>query len=48
VEPEILGARAVLLGSVKLKVDHPAPAEELYVSPLFRRRRAYAEDTGLP
>ena len=38
----------VLLGCVKSKLDVPAPAEELYVSPLFRKRRAYAEFLGQP
>ena len=43
-----LPADLVLLGCVKSKLDVPAPAEELYVSPLFRKRRAYAESTGQP
>ena len=38
----------VLIGCVKMKLDHAAPAEELYVSPLFRKRRAFAESTGRP
>ena len=33
----------VLVGCVKLKGPLPAPADELYISPLFKRRRAYAE-----
>jgi hypothetical protein len=40
--------RAVLVGCVKTKLHHPAPAEDLYISPLFRRRRAYAEAAGVP
>jgi len=39
---------AVLVGCVKLKGDHPVPAEDLYVSPLFLKRREYAESSGLP
>ncbi len=38
----------VLIGCVKLKLAHDAPAENLYVSPLFRKRRAYAERSGKP
>ena len=38
----------VLIGCVKLKLAHDAPAENLYVSPLFRRRRVYAERSGKP
>jgi hypothetical protein len=33
----------VLVGCVKLKGPVAAPAEDLYVSPLFKRRRAFAE-----
>ncbi len=36
-------ARVVLLGCSKQKLDHPAPARELYASPLFRRSLAFAE-----
>lgn len=50
--PSIVGAErdlvAVLVGCVKSKQNVPARAEELYTSPLFRRRRAYAESSGLP
>ncbi|GAA0628467.1 hypothetical protein GCM10009547_35140 [Sporichthya brevicatena] len=42
------GRRVVLVGCVKTKLDHAAPAEDLYVSPLFRRRREFAESTGRP
>lgn len=39
-----MAARHVLLiGCVQTKLDHPAPAAELFTSPLFRARRAYAE-----
>lgn len=38
----------VLVGCVKSKLDVPAPAEDLNVSPLFRKRRAYAESTRQP
>ena len=40
--------RVVLLGCVKLKLDHPAPAKDLYFSPLWNGRRAYAEAAGCP
>jgi hypothetical protein len=42
------GRSVVLVGGVKWKRDHPAPAEELYASPLFRHRREFAELTGPP
>lgn len=42
------GARLVLIGCVKTKVGHPAPAKDLYDSPLWRKRRRYAESTGMP
>ncbi len=32
-----------LVGCGKTKLDHPAPAQDLYVSPLFRAARRYAE-----
>lgn len=38
----------VLLGCVKSKRPSPAPARDLYTSPLFARRRAYAEGVGVP
>lgn len=38
----------VLVGCVKTKLDRPAPARDLYVSPLFRKARAYAEQSGAP
>ena len=41
-------SRVVLLGCVKLKLEHRAPAKDLYVSPLWNRRRAYAEAAGCP
>jgi hypothetical protein len=40
--------RVILLGCVKLKVGHRAPAKDLYRSPLWRGRRAYAEASGRP
>ena len=43
-----LPARVVLLGCVKHKLDHPAPAKSLYVSPLWLGRRAYAQASGNP
>ena len=42
------GARIVLIGCVKTKRPTPAPAADLYISPLFDRRRAYAEDSDAP
>lgn len=41
-------ADVVLVGCVKTKLPVAAPASELYVSALFRKRRAYAEATGKP
>jgi hypothetical protein len=41
-------ARVILLGCVKLKVDHRAAAKDLYRSPLWAGRRAYAEASGHP
>lgn len=38
----------VLLGCVKSKASRPLPARDLYISELFRRRRAYAEASGKP
>ncbi|GAB3171877.1 hypothetical protein GCM10027259_07710 [Micromonospora palomenae] len=42
-EPGEIQADIALIGCVKTKLDHPAPARDLYVSPLFIRRRAYVE-----
>jgi hypothetical protein len=36
-----------LVGCVKSKVEGVHPARDLYVSPLFRKRRAYVEARGL-
>lgn len=41
-------ADVVLIGCVKTKADGPARARDLYTSPLFARRRAYAEHGGRP
>jgi hypothetical protein len=38
----------VLVGCVKRKLSHTAPAQDLYDSPLFRKERAYAEASGAP
>ena len=38
----------VLIGCVKTKLPTPAPAKDLYTSPLFVRRRAYAELSKAP
>jgi hypothetical protein len=40
--------RLLLVGCVKTQLDGPAPAEELFVSELFRRRRRHAEAAGSP
>jgi hypothetical protein len=37
--------RVGLVGCVKTKLDRPAPARDLYVSPLFRGRRRWVERT---
>lgn len=39
-------ADVVLVGCVKSKLSHAAPAKDLYISPLFRKERAYAETAG--
>lgn len=41
--PEKQAVDVVLVGCVKLKADVALPAEDLYTSPLFKRRRAFAE-----
>lgn len=41
-------ADVVLVGCVKRKLDHAAPAKDLYTSPLFRKERRYAEASGRP
>lgn len=42
-------ADLILIGCTATKLDHRAPAAELYMpSDLFRRRRAFAETTGRP
>ncbi len=38
----------ILIGCVKQKLAVPAPAKDLYTSPLFRKGRHYAEDAGVP
>lgn len=42
------GGRIILVGCVKTKRGRTAAAKDLYVSPLWRGRRAYAESTGEP
>lgn len=39
-------ADVVLVRCVKEMLKYPAPAKDLYVSPLFRRERSYAEASG--
>lgn len=41
-------AHLVLVTCVKSKLEVPAAAKELYISPLFTRQRAYAESAGVP
>lgn len=41
-------ADALLVTCVKSKLTTPAAARDLYVSPLFRKQRAYAEALGVP
>lgn len=38
-----MAGTVLLLGCVQSKLDSPAPAADLFISPLFRRRRAYAQ-----
>ena len=38
-----MGIRVALVSCVKSKQDSPAPAGDLYTSPLFRSFRRYAE-----
>jgi len=48
-DPSMAGSnRVLLLGCVKLKHERPLPARDLYRSPLWVRRRAYAEARGYP
>jgi len=39
---------AIILGCVKTKRASPAKAKDLYVSPMFAKRRRYAESSGVP
>jgi len=41
-----MSKRIVLVSCVKTKLNHPAPAQELYTSALFRGMRRYAERVG--
>jgi hypothetical protein len=49
-EPFIYSGTAsiLLIGCVKTKANTARPARELYISPLFTRRRAFAETVGVP
>lgn len=38
----------ILIGCGGLKLDHAAPARELYTGPLFRAARTHAEASGVP
>jgi hypothetical protein len=42
-KPAPQASRVILLGCVKGKLSRPAPAQDLYISDLFRKRRSYAE-----
>ena len=42
----VVAKRVILVGCVKLKLDTTAPAKELYILPLWHRRRQYAERRG--
>lgn len=42
------GFDLLLVGCVKTQLDHPAPADELFASPLFRYRRDFAERSRRP
>lgn len=41
-------ADVILVGCVKTKLTSAAPAQDLYVSPLFRKGRGYAEAADVP
>lgn len=41
-------ARVVLIGCVSQKGYRSAPARDLYISDLFRKRRSYADTRGCP
>jgi hypothetical protein len=41
-------ASVIVVGGGKTQLSEPAAARELYVSPLFARRRARAEESGVP
>lgn len=43
-----VATRVIMLGCVKLKVEHRAAAKDLYRSPLWKARRGYAEAGGDP
>ncbi|UTT50956.1 DUF6884 domain-containing protein [Rhodococcus gordoniae] len=45
---DTVGVDLVLVTCVKTKLEVPAAAKDLYISPLFTRQRAYAETTGVP
>jgi uncharacterized HhH-GPD family protein len=47
VEPPIV-TDAIILGCVSTKVAGPTRAKDLYASPLWMKRRRYAESTGKP
>ncbi|MFI7514089.1 DUF6884 domain-containing protein [Micromonospora echinofusca] len=42
-EPGEIRADIALIGCVKTKLDHPVSARDLYISPLYTRRRTYVE-----
>ncbi len=44
--PDTTGSSVLLVSCVKEKRSDPAPARDLYISPLFRKSRAHAERDG--
>lgn len=43
-----MAADVLLVGCVKTKASEARPARDLYTSPLFEKRRDYAESSGVP
>lgn len=46
--PPAQASDVILIGGAKTKQTFAAPASELYISPLFRCAREYAEQSGAP
>ncbi|HTE66628.1 MAG TPA: hypothetical protein VK736_10280 [Candidatus Binatia bacterium] len=47
-EPTVAKPDVIIIGCVSSKRSGPAMAKDLYASPMFVRRRRYAEATGKP